>query len=93
MARSPSTKLNVVKGSVTPVYVFSGVSAAVRRSRQLLVIEGRLFLLGCGVDDDEVVAALDGAAIPEARCLLDPGRRFGDAERYTLILVAQPIAR
>ena len=60
-----------------------------QRLRDRLVIERGPLLLRVGVDDDELVAALDGFAVPEAMRVADRCRRAGDLAGGRLVLVAQ----
>ena len=69
---------------------FLGRERAGERRGHLLVIERRPLGLCRRLNQHELVAALDGLAVPEARRFLDPGRRLGDVRREPLVLVAQP---
>ena len=80
----------MLNGSVTPC---SGCRSPWTGLRDPLVIERRLSLLGVGVDDDELLAALHRLAIPEPMRLADRRRRAGDVDGGSLVSLAQPVAR
>ena len=86
-SRDPlSANVNVVKGSVTAVYFSAAaVESAVGKPR---VVERRHDRLRLGIDEDELVAALHGSAEPEPVGPADPGRRLGNAQRASLVAIA-----
>ena len=58
---------------------------------EAFVIEGGALGLGFGVDEDEVVAALDRLAVPEPGGLVDPGGALGDVDDQTLEALAEAV--
>ena len=58
---------------------------------KLRVIERRRFRLRRRIDEHELVAALDGLAIPELRRALDPRRRVGDVVHEVLSAAAEAL--
>ena len=78
-----------VAGAASADCRYLGEARANYPGGELGMVECRLLGLGGDVDDHELVAALDGAPVPEARRAPDPRRPVGDVHGEYLVTRVQ----